>query len=100
MSVARKLGWIGRLKMIWQVLKDRRTPLWSKGAFVLVTAIYLVSPIDLIPDVILGLGWLDDLIVIPFLAWLTTKAAPKFVRRDAEDRVIEQQAKADQTKRL
>jgi uncharacterized membrane protein YkvA (DUF1232 family) len=87
MGVAGKLGMIGRVRMIWKVLKDRRTPGWSKLAFVVVTVLYIVSPIDLIPDFILGFGWLDDIVMIPFLAWLTTQAAPRWVRREARDEV-------------
>ena len=31
--------------------------------------LYLVSPVDLIPDLVPGLGWLDDLIVVGLLVW-------------------------------
>jgi uncharacterized membrane protein YkvA (DUF1232 family) len=58
---------LGRL---WHAFFDPRTPLWLKAAMVGVT-LYLFSPIDLIPDFLLGLGFLDDLIVVPFLlSWI------------------------------
>ncbi len=37
----------------------------------LLVPLYLISPIDFIPDVVPVLGWLDDLVVIPLLvSWL------------------------------
>lgn len=32
--------------------------------------LYILSPVDLIPDVLLGLGWLDDLLVLGLLLWI------------------------------
>lgn len=45
--------------------KDKRTPLTAK-ILIGITAGYLLSPIDLIPDFIAVLGLLDDLIIVPF----------------------------------
>ncbi len=39
--------------------KSKRIPWWS----LLVAAIYVVSPVDLIPDVIPIIGWIDDILV-------------------------------------
>lgn len=48
-------------------------PLRSKF-LLLAGIIYLVSPIDLLPDVIAGIGWIDDLVIVPLLGWLSYKA--------------------------
>ncbi len=58
-------------------LKDSRTPLSAK-IFAALTVAYALSPIDLIPDFIPVLGYLDDLIILPALA----AAAIHFIPRD------------------
>jgi uncharacterized membrane protein YkvA (DUF1232 family) len=44
--------------------------------------VYLISPVDLLPDVLLGLGWLDDLVIVPLLGWLSYRSLPGDVQRD------------------
>ena len=86
-----------KLKSEVQVLiiayKDKRTPAIAK-ILIGVTAAYLLSPIDLIPDFIPVLGLLDDLIVVPFLITFSIKAIPKIVLDDARKKV------ADNTQQL
>ena len=50
--------------VVWLVAKDERTPVWIK-ILALITAAYALSPIDLIPDFIPVLGYLDDIIIVP-----------------------------------
>jgi uncharacterized membrane protein YkvA (DUF1232 family) len=45
--------------------------------------IYLLSPIDLIPDFIPFFGWLDDLIVVPMLLNLAIRLLPANVREES-----------------
>lgn len=49
---------------VWLAARDPRTP-WFAKALALVVAAYAVSPIDLIPDFIPVLGYLDDLVIVP-----------------------------------
>ena len=56
-------------------LRDNRTPFTAK-AFAFITVGYALSPIDLIPDFIPLLGYLDDIIILPFLVYLTLKFIP------------------------
>lgn len=44
--------------------------------------VYLVSPVDVLPDVLLGLGWLDDLVIVPLLGWLSYRSLPDDVQRE------------------
>jgi uncharacterized membrane protein YkvA (DUF1232 family) len=50
------------LKLLARVVKDRRVPVRAK-AFAAAVLIYVVSPIDVIPDFVIGFGKLDDLIL-------------------------------------
>ncbi|HBS22748.1 MULTISPECIES: YkvA family protein [Thalassospira] len=56
-------------------------PLRSKF-LLLAGIIYLVSPIDLLPDVIAGIGWIDDLVIVPLLGWLSYKSLPPSIKSD------------------
>lgn len=46
-------------------LKDQDMPLLAK-VLAMITIVYALSPIDLIPDIIPVLGYLDDIIILPF----------------------------------
>ena len=83
--------WAARLKRdipaLFLALKDKETPLPAK-ILAAMTVGYALSPIDLIPDFIPVLGYLDDLLVLPLLAALTIRLIPKPVfdrcRRESE----------------
>ena len=70
---------------IFIALSKKETPLSAK-IFAGITIAYALSPIDLIPDFIPLLGYLDDLLILPALAALTIKCIPKvlFERCKAE----------------
>lgn len=61
---------------IFLALKDEDTPVAAK-ILAAVTVAYALSPIDLIPDFIPVLGYLDDVLILPALAALTIKLIPK-----------------------
>jgi uncharacterized membrane protein YkvA (DUF1232 family) len=49
--------------LVWKLLWDRRVPLYAKIAFAL-PLVYLISPIDIVPDFLIGLGQLDDVALV------------------------------------
>ena len=51
------------LRLVWRLLKDSRIPLFPKLIPAAALA-YVVSPIDLIPDFVLGLGQIDDIGIV------------------------------------
>lgn len=61
---------------VYLVLKDRETPVLAKILAGLAVA-YALSPIDLIPDFIPVIGYLDDLIILPLLVAWIIKLIPK-----------------------
>lgn len=68
----------GYLPALFLALKHKNTPLLAKliAAFAL---LYAISPIDLIPDVIPVIGYLDDLLILPILITICIKLIPKAV---------------------
>ena len=51
------------VRLYWRLLRDRRVSVWPKALLVL-SVLYVVSPVDLIPDAIPFVGELDDLVVV------------------------------------
>ena len=60
---------------LYLAYRDPRVP-WPARVFAACVAGYAFSPIDLIPDVIPILGYLDDLVLVPFGIWLALKMIP------------------------
>ena len=60
---------------LFLALKDSDTPIMAK-VFAGITVAYALSPVDLIPDFIPVLGYLDDVILLPMLVALTIKFIP------------------------
>jgi uncharacterized membrane protein YkvA (DUF1232 family) len=84
-------AWAQRIKRdsvtLWFAYRHPNTPWAVKGLCVFVVA-YALSPIDLIPDFIPVLGYLDDVILLPGLIWLAIRLLPAGV-------VAESRVKAD-----
>ena len=66
----------GQLYTAYRALIDKRTP-WYVRMILLFTIAYVLSPIDLIPDVIPVVGLLDDVILIPILIKLALGLLPQ-----------------------
>ncbi len=68
---------------------DARTPWFARLVAFSVVA-YALSPLDLIPDPIPVLGYLDDLLLLPLGIWLALKLIPPAVMADAQERAAQQ----------
>lgn len=77
---------------LWFALRHPQTPGWIKAGLVLVVA-YALSPIDLIPDFIPVIGYLDEAILLPLAVGLLARALPAGVM--AECRAQAEQWLAD-----
>ena len=81
--------WAATLKRevmtLWFACRDPRTPWYARALTMLIVA-YALSPIDLIPDFIPVLGYLDELILLPAGIYLVLKLVPAEALADARAR--------------
>ena len=84
-------GWARRLKALVLALsiacRDPRTP-WLARIVAMCVVAYALSPIDLIPDPIPVLGYLDDLILLPIGIALAVRLIPREVWADAVENAV------------
>lgn len=69
---------------LWLALRDRRVP-WHTKIIILIPLGYILSPIDLIPDAIIFVGQLDDLLVIRISYVVLKKFIPAEVLEDCRE---------------
>lgn len=72
-----------QLVVLYFACKDDRVP-WYAKAFTACVVAYAFSPIDLIPDFIPLLGYLDDIIIVPLGVMFALKMIPKDVIADCK----------------
>lgn len=73
---------------VFIALKDQNTPIIAK-IFAGITVGYALSPIDLIPDFIPVLGYLDDIIILPVLVMVTIKLIPDEVWQRSKEKAVD-----------
>jgi len=87
--IARWKGWARRLQAqliaLYYAYRDPRVS-WPARIFAALVVGYAFSPIDLIPDPIPILGYLDDLVLIPAGVWLALRMIPPEVLADSRAR--------------
>jgi uncharacterized membrane protein YkvA (DUF1232 family) len=90
--VGRLKRWARRLKVevhaLYLAYKDPRVP-WYARVFAAVVVGYAFSPIDLIPDPIPVLGYLDDLVLIPLGVALAVRMIPPQVLAECREKARE-----------
>lgn len=72
--------------ILYLAIRDPRTP-WYVKIFVALIATYILSPVDLIPDFIPILGYLDDIILVTVVIFLVRKMIPGEVLEEYRQRV-------------
>ncbi|EXF43323.1 hypothetical protein BAY1663_04259 [Pseudomonas sp. BAY1663] len=89
--MARLQGWARTLKRdvmaLWFCTRHPDTPWWLRVLTVAIVA-YALSPIDLIPDFIPLLGYLDDLLLLPLGIWLVLRLMPPGVLAECRSRAL------------
>ncbi|TFY99490.1 YkvA family protein [Ramlibacter rhizophilus] len=85
-------AWAARLKRdgvaLWFALRHPDTPRAAKVLAFIVVA-YALSPIDLVPDFIPVLGYVDDVLLLPALIWLAVRLIPPVVLAQCRTRADE-----------
>lgn len=66
---------IKQLRLVWLLFRDKRVPLWPKSVLPILL-LYIVSPVDILPDLFIGLGQLDDLGILLLGMTLFVKLCP------------------------
>lgn len=72
-ALAAPASFRAKIRLLWMVLKDyasggyRKVP-WKAIAAIAAAVIYVVSPVDLIPDFLVPAGWTDDIVALA-LTW-------------------------------
>ncbi|RST45714.1 YkvA family protein [Variovorax sp. DXTD-1] len=81
--------WASRIKRdavtLWFAYRHPGAPWFAKALAAFVVA-YALSPIDLIPDFIPVLGYLDDALLLPGLIWLNIRLIPRDVLEECRAR--------------
>lgn len=89
--ITRLRSWARQLKTdvvaTYIAARDSRTP-WLVKVVALAVAAYAFSPIDLIPDFIPILGYLDDLIIVPMGIMLVVKLMPKALMAECRAKAL------------
>ena len=92
MPLVRLKTWAYGLKrlslVVYFAARDPRTP-WAVRLLALGVAAYALSPIDLIPDFVPILGYLDDLVIVPLGVALVVRLLPDEVAATARQRASE-----------
>lgn len=81
---------------LWFAYRDPRTP-WYAKLFTAVVVAYALSPVDLIPDFIPVLGYLDDFVLIPAGVALALKMIPAEVMADSREKAALSLSEGNQT---
>lgn len=79
--VQRLVAFRQHLVMLWHAFWHPLTPTYLKVLTIL-TALYVISPIDIVSDIIPVLGWVDDFIIVSFaVSWIVSRI-PRSVTQD------------------
>jgi uncharacterized membrane protein YkvA (DUF1232 family) len=82
------------LILAWAILRDARTPASAKLATI-AAILYVVSPVDLIPDLIPLLGWLDDGVVALLLLKFAQRLLPDELLRSLKTTMDQRKSTRD-----
>jgi uncharacterized membrane protein YkvA (DUF1232 family) len=99
-SRARLKTWAKSIKTetyaLYLAVRDPRTPWYARVLGACVVA-YALSPIDLIPDFVPVIGYLDDIIIVPAGLWAVRRMIPVQVLADARERAADAEVRRNWT---
>ena len=83
--IKKLLGLKNEIPTLWYAFFNKQIPLLSKIVLAL-SVLYVVSPVDFVPDFVAGLGILDDLILAPSLMMFAKKFIPEEIIDTSEQK--------------
>jgi uncharacterized membrane protein YkvA (DUF1232 family) len=77
------------IKYFFEYIKDKKVPFFKKG-LIFASLLYFILPTDIVPDFIIGLGWLDDATVAAFIWNAVRSEVGDYIksRKKAEGKII------------
>lgn len=96
---------IRNIRLVWRLLRDPRVPSWTK-MIIPAAILYILFPIDFLPDLLIGLGQMDDLAIIALAILLFLQLVPPSILKehlegkqvvDATYRVVEEEPGKEET---
>jgi len=91
-----KLPFLDKISLAGSLISDGRIPI-APRIIALVLVLYIASPIDLIPDFIPVIGYLDDILIVLVGAGLLLRSVPRHI---LEEHVVRYEERAGETKTL
>ena len=89
MNIKEKVAGIKmNLSALYLAYKHKDTPIAAK-IIISITLVYALSPIDLIPDFIPVLGYMDDIIIVPILILISIRLIPKDIMLESVEKAKE-----------
>lgn len=79
---------------MYYAFRQPDTP-WYAKLSALFSVVYLLSPADILPDIIPFAGLLDDLLIVPFLINISTRLLPEEVKRVSEEKARKSSRRAN-----
>ena len=80
-------AFLQRLRYYVLILLDRQTPLYVKLTLA-AGLLYIIVPVDILPDTVPIFGWLDDLAIASFIVALALKLVPREVMARVKKKVF------------
>lgn len=84
---------IDNVQLAWKLIRDGRVSPWLRFGIPALVGLYLISPVDFLPDAVLGLGQLDDLAII----WLGLQMLLRVTPRNIVNEYRNPRQEADPT---
>ena len=89
--ISRLRGWVGAIRRdlgaLWLAARDQRVP-WLARWLIFLLVAYALSPIDLIPDFIPVIGYIDELVLLPLGILLVIRLLPDGLMAELRDQAL------------
>ena len=74
------------LHILYYSIGEKAIPWYTKVLFAIIVGIYILSPIDIIPDMIPGFGVIDDALMIPLAVYIAVRLIPTDIKKRLQEK--------------